>query len=108
MILNLKIHFQSCLVREVELESMTDHGFLVATISIFVLNILYKQKGNENMKHTFELKLPKIFGKKKGDSKSEIKTEVEMGEVMEEAVNAVPAKVLIGGLLVVGLTVGYL
>lgn len=58
------------------------------------------------MKHQIELRLPKIFGKKKKteESKPEVTTKV----FVEEELNELPKSVLIGGLLVVGVTAGYL
>lgn len=55
------------------------------------------------IKHTIELKLPKIFGKKKVDetgAKTEVKTEINL-ENKEQYI-------IIGTSLALGLTVGYL
>lgn len=60
------------------------------------------------MKHTFEIKMPKLFGKKKDIKEPEIKTEVEVEEVIDEVVNSIPTKLLVGGALVAGYGVGYL
>lgn len=60
------------------------------------------------MKHTFEMKMPKIFGKNKGTNGPEIKTEVEVEEVIDEVVSKIPDKVKIAGALVVTYGVGYL
>lgn len=56
------------------------------------------------MKHTIEVKFPKIFGKKKKVDEPDVKTEVDL----EEEFSNLPLPWIVGGTLVVGLTIGYL
>ena len=57
------------------------------------------------MKHTIQLKLPKIFGKKEENTEKgpEVKTEVEI-----DTKKAIDMTKVIGGTLAVGLTIGYI
>lgn len=55
------------------------------------------------MKHTVELKLPKIWGRKKKTEDTEITTEIDLDNT-----TSVPAVLIIGAPLVIGVTVGYL
>lgn len=57
------------------------------------------------MKHSVEIRLPKLFGKKKA---SEEKPEVTTKVYLEDEVREVPLPVIIGVTLAVGVTAGYL
>lgn len=61
------------------------------------------------MKHTIQLKMPKLFGKKKEECSKEpdVTTEVHIEEVIKIP-KEVPQVVKMGGVLAIGLTVGYL
>lgn len=66
------------------------------------------EKGDVIMKHVVQLKMPKLFGKKKDiDNSPEVTTEVDLDEVIKQH-RETPTIVKMGGVLVVGLTVGYL
>lgn len=54
------------------------------------------------MKHTIELKLPKLFGKKKKDDETEVTTAVEVDD------KTISTIVSVGVPLAIGLSVGYL
>lgn len=58
------------------------------------------------MKHTVELRLPKLWGKKKTEQES--KPEVTTKVFVEDEVKEVPMKIIVGATLAVGLTAGYL
>lgn len=62
------------------------------------------------VKHTVQLKMPKIFNRKKKtevEEKPDVTTEVHIEEVIKIP-KEVPQIVKMGGVLAVGLTVGYL
>lgn len=56
------------------------------------------------MKHTVELRLPRLFGKKKDENKPEVTTKV----FVDDEVREIPLQVIVGTTLVIGLGVGYL
>lgn len=59
------------------------------------------------MRHIVELKMPKLFGKKKhNNDESEIRTEVDLNEQIETV--DIPQPIFVVGLVVTTLTVGYL
>lgn len=64
---------------------------------------IYKSKGDVYfMKHTFELKLPKLLDRKLNETPEEEEARVkERDEKLQKAIR-------IGGPLVIGLTIGYL
>ena len=56
------------------------------------------------VKHQVELRLPRLFGKKKdGEEKPEVTTKVYIDDEVKE----IPLPVLLGATLVVGVTAGY-
>lgn len=61
------------------------------------------------MKHTIQLKMPKLFGKKKEEVEKapDVTTEVHIEEVINVPKDMTKV-VKYGGILAVGLTVGYL
>ena len=62
------------------------------------------------VKHTVQLKMPKLFNRKKKEKvedKPDVTTEVHIEEVIKIP-KEVPQIVKMGGVLAVGLTVGYL
>lgn len=56
------------------------------------------------MKHTVQLKLPKLWGKKKDESEPDVVTEIDLEKKEQEISTAI----LIAAPLVVGCAVGYL
>lgn len=58
------------------------------------------------MKHTVELRLPKLFGRKKKEQ--EQKPEVTTKVFLEEETKEISVQVIAGVTLAVGLTAGYL
>lgn len=56
------------------------------------------------MRHTIEVKLPKLFGKKKTNNETEVKTEVDM----EDHTVKVSLGLAFAAPLVVGVTAAYL
>lgn len=58
------------------------------------------------MKHTIELKMPKLFNKKKVDNEPEVVTEVDLNEMKENEDLKNVGKIAVA--VVAGLTVGYL
>ena len=56
------------------------------------------------MKHTIELKFPKLFGKKKSEKVESVHTEIDVAEEVKE----IPVPVLVAGVAVVSMTAGYL
>lgn len=56
------------------------------------------------MRHVVELKMPKLFGRKKAIDETEVRTEIDL----EDGDKAVPAVLVIAVPLVVGLGIGYL
>lgn len=59
------------------------------------------------MRHIVEFKMPKMFGnKKKVEDEPEVRTKVDLDEAVKTV--DIPQPLFIGGLVVAGLTVGYL
>lgn len=56
------------------------------------------------MKHTIEVKMPRLFGKKKEDDGTEVITEVDL----EKKEDDISRALVIAGTLTAGLTIGYL
>lgn len=59
------------------------------------------------MKHEVQLRLPRIFGRKKKTEQGE-KPEVTTKVFVEDEFKEVPLQIIIGTTLAVGLTAGYL
>lgn len=56
------------------------------------------------MRHTIQLKMPKLFGRKKANDGADVVTEIDL----EDKESDISTALLVGVPLAVGLTVGYL
>ena len=64
------------------------------------------KKGLFIMRHIVEVKMPKIFGKKKVKDETEVRTHVDLDEVSTTI--DIPKPLFVGSLVLAGITVGYL